>query len=95
MGNFLTTVKVNEELYLRFKEINVRDKISFQEFVNKCMSIYIENVDFRTEISESIVMGRPMRKNVANILGSKNEDLLDREFTLKKSSSLKESDREF
>jgi predicted DNA-binding ribbon-helix-helix protein len=54
MGNFVTTVKLEEELYTRFKEINVRTKISLQDFVNKCIESYIENEEFRNSISESV-----------------------------------------
>jgi len=33
MDQFVTTVKLDNELYSQFKEINVRSKISFQDFV--------------------------------------------------------------
>jgi hypothetical protein len=46
MDQFVTTVKLDNELYTQFKEINVRARISFQDFVND---------DFRNEISESVV----------------------------------------
>jgi len=54
MGDFVTTVKLDDEQYTRFKEINVRSKISLQDFVKKCIEIYIENEDFRNAISESV-----------------------------------------
>lgn len=54
MDQFVTTVKLNQELYNQFKELNIRGKISFQDFVNKCLEKYLIDVKFQTEISESI-----------------------------------------
>lgn len=54
MENFVTTVKLNQELYNKFKELNIRGRISFQDFVNKCLELYINDPNFQTEISESI-----------------------------------------
>ena len=54
MDQFVTTVKLDNELYNQFKEINVRTKISFQDFVNKCLEKYIDDANFRNEISESV-----------------------------------------
>jgi len=55
MEPFVTTVKLDNELYTQFKEINVRARISFQDFVNKCLERYIDDDNFRNEISESVV----------------------------------------
>ena len=55
MEQFVTTVKLDNELYSQFKELNVRAKISFQDFVNKCLEKYLNDKDFQTEISESVV----------------------------------------
>jgi len=54
MESFVTTVKLDKELYTQFKEINVRAQISFQDFVNKCLERYVDDADFRNEISESV-----------------------------------------
>lgn len=54
MDQFVTTVKLNQELYNQFKELNIRGKISFQDFVNKCLERYLNDSDFQSEISESI-----------------------------------------
>jgi len=54
MKTFVTSVKLENELYTQFKEINVRSKISLQDFVNKCIELYISDQDFRNSISESI-----------------------------------------
>ncbi len=54
MDQFVTTVKLDNELYSQFKEINVRSKISFQDFVNKCLERYLSDSEFQSEISESI-----------------------------------------
>ncbi len=55
MDQFVTTVKLDNELYSQFKEINVRSKISFQDFVNKCLERYVDDANFRNAISESVV----------------------------------------
>ena len=55
MDQFVTTVKLDSELYSQFKEINVRSKISFQDFVNKCLERYVDDANFRNAISESVV----------------------------------------
>jgi hypothetical protein len=54
MNQFVTTVKLNQELYDQFRELNIRGKISFQDFVNKCLERYLIDIEFQTEISESI-----------------------------------------
>ena len=54
MDQFVTTVKLNQELYNQFKELNIRGKISFQDFVNKCLEKYLADAKFQSEISESI-----------------------------------------
>ena len=54
MEQFVTTVKLNQELYNQFKELNIRGKISFQDFVNKCLEKYLSDLEFRSEISESV-----------------------------------------
>jgi hypothetical protein len=54
MDQFVTTVKLNQELYNQFKELNIRGKISFQDFVNKCLEKYLSDTEFQSEISESI-----------------------------------------
>jgi predicted CopG family antitoxin len=54
MEQVVTTVKLNQELYNQFKELNIRGKISFQDFVNKCLEKYLSDIHFQTEISESI-----------------------------------------
>ena len=46
MESFVTTVKLEKELYTQFKEINVRGKISFQDFVNKCLEKYLNDLLF-------------------------------------------------
>ena len=55
MDQFVTTVKLDNELYSQFKELNVRAKISFQDFVNKCLERYLTDKQFQNEISESVV----------------------------------------
>ena len=54
MEQVVTTVKLDEELYNQFKELNIRSKISFQDFVNKCLERYLTDSTFQSEISESV-----------------------------------------
>jgi len=54
MDQFVTTVKLNQELYNQFKELNIRGKVSLQDFVNKCLERYLSDSHFQSEISESI-----------------------------------------
>jgi hypothetical protein len=54
MDQIVTTVKLKQELYTQFKELNIRGKISFQDFVNKCLERYLTDDAFQTEISESV-----------------------------------------
>ena len=54
MEQVVTTVKLDEELYNQFKELNIRSKISFQDFVNKCLEKYLTDSTFQSEISESV-----------------------------------------
>ena len=54
MQQVITTVKLNQELYNQFKELNIRGRISFQDFVNKCLERYLTDIDFQTEISERV-----------------------------------------
>ncbi len=54
MDQLVTTVKLNQELYNQFKELNIRGRISFQDFVNKCLERYLTDSNFQTEISESV-----------------------------------------
>jgi len=54
MEQVVTTVKLNQELYNQFKELNIRGRISLQDFVNKCLERYLTDSDFQTEISESV-----------------------------------------
>ena len=48
MDQVVTTVKLNQELYNQFKELNIRGRISFQDFVNKCLERYLTDSNFQT-----------------------------------------------
>jgi len=54
MGSLVTTVKLEDELYTQFKEINLRKKLSLQDFVNLCLDKYVNDDKFRDEICASI-----------------------------------------
>lgn len=54
MESFVTTVKLDKELYTQFKEINIRGKISFQDFVNFCLDKYIKDDVFRADTNLNV-----------------------------------------
>jgi hypothetical protein len=51
-----TTVKLAEELYYSFKVEAMRNKLSLQEFVEKCVTLYVSNephtASFRDLVNE-------------------------------------------
>jgi len=55
MRSLVTTVKLENELYTQFKEINLRKKLSLQEFVNLCLEKYVNDTEFREVICSSVV----------------------------------------
>jgi len=53
IGNIkLTSVKVLEDRYLRFKEFNINRPMTLQRLVNRSMAMYLSNVSFRETIDE-------------------------------------------
>lgn len=46
----LTSVKVEETRFNDFKVECVRDKFTLTALVNKCMDLYLQDVDFRRAI---------------------------------------------
>jgi len=46
----LTSVKVEEGSFAQFKVECVRDKFTLHNLVNKCMKLYLNDLDFRKAI---------------------------------------------
>jgi hypothetical protein len=47
----LTTVKIIKDVYSKFKQISFDSNITLQKLVNRSVSKYIADADFRTEIN--------------------------------------------
>ena len=47
----LTTVKIIKDVYSKFKQISFDSNITLQKLVNRSVSKYIADEDFRTEIN--------------------------------------------
>jgi hypothetical protein len=48
----LTTVKIVKDVYSKFKQISFDSNITLQKLVNRSLSKYIDEEEFRTEINE-------------------------------------------
>jgi len=48
----LTTVKLLEELYKKFKIKTLDDEFTLQKLVNRSMDLYVHNEEFREQINE-------------------------------------------
>ena len=46
----LTTVKIVEDLYKKFKVICLRDDFTLQKLVNRSMDLYIGDEEFKSKI---------------------------------------------
>tara|TARA_Y100000310_G_C20469242_1_gene709159 strand:- start:170 stop:343 length:174 start_codon:yes stop_codon:yes gene_type:complete len=53
----LTSVKVKEKEYIRFKKKGIESGVKFQQLVNISIKMYNENKDFRKCIEDTIKMG--------------------------------------
>jgi hypothetical protein len=53
----LTSVKVKEKEYIRFKKKGVESGVKFQQLVNISIKMYNENKDFRKCIEDTIKTG--------------------------------------
>ena len=47
----LTSVKIFKNLYNDYKYLTVNDSMSFQKLVNRSITLYIEDKDFRKKIN--------------------------------------------
>ena len=48
----LTSVKLLDNLYKKFKIFNLDDNFTLQKLVNRSMDLYVHNDDFRKTINE-------------------------------------------
>ena len=48
----LTSVKLLDNLYKKFKISNLDDNFTLQKLINRCMDLYVHNGDFRKQINE-------------------------------------------
>ena len=48
----LTTVKLLDNLYKKFKVNNLDDNFTLQKLVNRSMDLYVHNENFRKRINE-------------------------------------------
>lgn len=50
-----TTVKIEKNLYDSFKILGIQNNITLQTFVEKCVSLYVDNTSFRHSVNNYIV----------------------------------------
>jgi len=48
----LTSVKVIDELYKKFREKSIRDDFSLQKLVNRSIDLFVHDEDFQKKILE-------------------------------------------
>ena len=48
----LTSVKVIDELYKKFREKSIRDDFSLQKLVNRSLDLFVHDDDFQKKILE-------------------------------------------
>ena len=48
----LTSVKLLDNLYKKFKISNLDDNFTLQKLINRSMDLYVHNGDFRKQINE-------------------------------------------
>ena len=48
----LTSVKLLDNLYKKFKITNLDDNFTLQKLINRSMDLYVHNGDFRKQINE-------------------------------------------
>ena len=56
----LTSVKILKDLYSQFKRVTIDDKMSLQKLVNRSLTLYVEDPNFKNKIdsfSELLVSG--------------------------------------
>lgn len=51
----LTSVKVEEDLFIRFKEECVRTNFSFQKLANRCIYLYLNDAEFKIKVHKLLL----------------------------------------
>lgn len=46
----LTSVKILKDLYTQFKRVTLDDKMSLQKLVNRSLTLYVEDPNFKDKI---------------------------------------------
>jgi hypothetical protein len=46
----LTSVKILKDLYTQFKRVTIDDKMSLQKLVNRSLTLYVEDPNFKEKI---------------------------------------------
>lgn len=54
MNQKLTSVKVDVDLFEKFKEESHLDKFTFQKLADRCMYLYLTDKDFRNRIQNQL-----------------------------------------
>ena len=50
----LTSVKIVKDLYNKFKHVSLDSDINLQQLVNRCVTLYIKDKDFKEKIDQYI-----------------------------------------
>jgi len=51
----LTSVKVEEDLFIQFKEECVRTNFSFQKLANRCIYLYLNDEEFKLKVHKLLL----------------------------------------
>ena len=77
-NNSITTVKVDKQLYETFKITNVKTKFYLQDLVNRCMYLYLNDDQFRSQIYNFNIpqLSESAQIAVLNITGSTKKEVV-------------------
>ncbi len=50
----LTSVKILKDLYTQFKRVTIDDKMSLQKLVNRSLTLYVEDPQFKQKIDSYV-----------------------------------------
>lgn len=75
-NNSITTVKVDKQLYETFKITNVKTKFYLQDLVNRCMYLYLNDDQFRSQIYNFNIpqLSTSAQTAILNITGSTKKE---------------------
>lgn len=77
-NNSITTVKVDKQLYESFKIKNVKTKFYLQDLVNRCMYLYLNDDQFRSQIYNFNIpqISESAQTAILNITGSTSKEVI-------------------